>query len=51
MGRWQNRVRQALYRPKKSGMMANFAMEALVKLGKDLNEGVERALAEGKKKE
>ena len=51
MGRWQNKVRQALYRPAKSNPVASFALEALARLGKELNDGVERAIAEGKKKE
>ena len=35
MGRWQNRVKQALYRPSKSGAIVSAAIEAAVRLLKE----------------
>ena len=46
MGRWQNRIKQALYRPSKSHSITTLGIDVLTKLGKELNSGLSRILAE-----
>jgi len=45
----QNRIKQALYRPGKSGAMSAFTMDALAKLGRELRDGAVKAIAEAAK--
>jgi len=49
MSRLQNRIKQALYRPSKSGLLVSAAIEAVAKLGKEIGGGMAKALAEEKK--
>jgi len=50
MGRWQNRIKQVLYRPSKSGIITSAAIEATIKLMKEWDKGTAKK-EEGKKED
>ena len=46
MGRWQNKIKQALYRPTKSHAVTSLTIDVVKKLGKELSNSLSQVLTE-----